>query len=121
MAGATTLIAMEVRPPICQTNNLRPHYKNSVLVLITYLLVGYLLPNDEDESDRLDMAHALCLKVMEGKLYLAPIGPSPERVIDLATGTGIWAIDFGKEWDPIMLARDVSDIIIQPTSILPQR
>lgn len=32
---------------------------------------------------------------MGGKLFLAPIS-SPERVIDLATGTGIWAIDFGR-------------------------
>lgn len=49
------------------------------------------------------MAHELCLKVMQGKLFLAPIGPSPSRVIDLATGTGIWAIDFGKEWSTILL------------------
>lgn len=64
---------------------------------------GYLLPNDEEESDRLDMAHELNLKMMERKLFLAPIGPSPQRVLDIATGTGIWAIDFGKrlilEWN----------------------
>ncbi|KAL1995918.1 hypothetical protein VTN49DRAFT_784 [Thermomyces lanuginosus] len=54
---------------------------------------SYLLPNDEQESDRLDMAHELCLKVLNRKLYLAPI-KNPQRVIDLGTGTGIWAIDF---------------------------
>ncbi|KKA25952.1 UMTA methyltransferase family protein [Rasamsonia emersonii CBS 393.64] len=31
---------------------------------------------------------------MDRKLYLAPL-KSPQRVIDLGTGTGIWAIDFG--------------------------
>lgn len=45
------------------------------------------------------MAHELCLKAMGGKLFLAPIS-SPERVIDLATGTGIWAIDFGRLQSP---------------------
>ena len=30
----------------------------------------------------------------DGALTLAPIG-SPKRVLDIATGTGIWAMDFG--------------------------
>ncbi|KAL1996320.1 hypothetical protein VTN49DRAFT_372 [Thermomyces lanuginosus] len=54
---------------------------------------SYLLPNDEKENDRLDMVHELCLQMLHRKLYLAPI-KNPQRVIDLATGTGIWAIDF---------------------------
>jgi ubiquinone/menaquinone biosynthesis C-methylase UbiE len=31
----------------------------------------------------------------EGKLYLAPID-NPARVLDVGTGTGIWALDFGE-------------------------
>lgn len=54
-----------------------------------------MLPNDETENDRLDMLHEMVLLLLHKKLYLAPIG-KPQRVIDLATGTGIWAIDFGK-------------------------
>ncbi|KAL1991243.1 hypothetical protein VTN49DRAFT_5747 [Thermomyces lanuginosus] len=54
---------------------------------------SYLLPNDEQENDRLDMLHELFLQLMHQKLYLAPI-EKPQRVIDLGTGTGIWAIDF---------------------------
>ncbi|KAL1975821.1 hypothetical protein VTN31DRAFT_4213 [Thermomyces dupontii] len=54
---------------------------------------SYLLPNDEAENDRLDMVHELCLQLLHRKLYLAPI-KSPQRVIDLGTGTGLWAIDF---------------------------
>ncbi|KAL1994558.1 hypothetical protein VTN49DRAFT_2028 [Thermomyces lanuginosus] len=56
----------------------------------------YLLPNDEPENDRMDMLHELSLVLMHRKLYLAPI-KNPQRVIDLATGTGIWAIDFADE------------------------
>lgn len=40
------------------------------------------------------MIHELFLVLLHRKLYLAPI-KNPRRVIDLATGTGIWAIDFG--------------------------
>ena len=29
------------------------------------------------------------------KLYLAPIGKDPGKVLDVGTGTGIWAIEFG--------------------------
>ncbi|KAL1989585.1 hypothetical protein VTN49DRAFT_6782 [Thermomyces lanuginosus] len=57
---------------------------------------SYLLPNDEKENDRLDMLHEFFLQVLHRKLYLAPI-KSPQRVIDLATGTGIWAIDFADQ------------------------
>lgn len=54
------------------------------------------MPNDKDEADRLDMLHEMILTNMHRKLFLAPIGEWPKRVIDLGTGTGIWAIDFGK-------------------------
>ncbi|KAL1978368.1 hypothetical protein VTN31DRAFT_1227 [Thermomyces dupontii] len=58
--------------------------------------VAYLPPNDETENDRLDIFHELCLTLMHRKLYLAPI-KNPQRVIDLGTGTGIWAIDFADQ------------------------
>lgn len=36
------------------------------------------------------------MTIMERKLFFAPLEQSPRRVLDLGTGTGIWAIDFGK-------------------------
>jgi ubiquinone/menaquinone biosynthesis C-methylase UbiE len=30
------------------------------------------------------------------QLFLAPIKPNPQNVLDIGTGTGIWAIDFGQ-------------------------
>lgn len=53
-------------------------------------------PNDEEENDRLDMVHEMMLVLLDRKLFLAPIGSSPGRVLDIGTGTWIWAIDFGK-------------------------
>jgi hypothetical protein len=32
--------------------------------------------------------------MLKGKLYLAPV-PTPQRVLDVGTGTGIWVIEFG--------------------------
>ncbi|KAF2634511.1 S-adenosyl-L-methionine-dependent methyltransferase [Massarina eburnea CBS 473.64] len=54
----------------------------------------YLLPNDDEEQDRLDFVHHIFLLILDGKLYNAPI-EAPRRVLDVGTGTGIWAIDFG--------------------------
>ncbi|KKZ67550.1 hypothetical protein EMCG_06784 [[Emmonsia] crescens] len=76
----------------------------------------YLLPNDEQENERLDMHHALIRVTMKGKLFLAPIGPSPGKVIDICTGTGIWAIEFGTPSFYVM-GNDLSPI--QPKMIPP--
>lgn len=44
----------------------------------------------------MDLVHHLCRLLLGGKLYLAPIGDKPGRVLDLGTGTGIWAMDFAE-------------------------
>lgn len=55
----------------------------------------YVLPNDESELDRLDIHHHLILRAMKNKLYNAPLSENfSGRVLDLATGTGIWPIEF---------------------------
>ncbi|KFY01922.1 hypothetical protein O988_02466 [Pseudogymnoascus sp. VKM F-3808] len=53
----------------------------------------YMLPNDENEMDREDMKHHISMLITKGRLHLAPIGPDPEVILDIGTGTGIWAID----------------------------
>jgi SAM-dependent methyltransferase len=58
---------------------------------------AYVLPNDEQEQDRLDLLHHIFTLILGGKLYDAPIHPPPQRVLDIGTGTGIWAIDFADE------------------------
>lgn len=63
-----------------------------------YLEGRYALPNDEQESERLDIFHATFRKSMGGRLFFAPIGATPQRVIDIATGTGIWAIEFADDF-----------------------
>jgi ubiquinone/menaquinone biosynthesis C-methylase UbiE len=58
----------------------------------------YILPNDVEEQNRLDLQHQLALKLLEGRLHLAPIKDSVQNVLDVATGTGIWAIEFAQRY-----------------------
>ncbi|PGH00883.1 hypothetical protein GX51_05547 [Blastomyces parvus] len=78
----------------------------------------YLLPNDEQENERLDMHHALIRVAMKDKLFLAPIGDAPGRVIDICTGTGIWAIEFADLFPSAeVIGNDLSPI--QPKLVAP--
>ena len=58
----------------------------------------YVLPNDTEEQNRLDLQHHMALKVLDGKLHLAPIPNTVENTLDVATGTGIWAIEFAEQY-----------------------
>ncbi|KAK3401541.1 S-adenosyl-L-methionine-dependent methyltransferase [Sordaria brevicollis] len=51
------------------------------------------MPNDKMEQDRLDLQHAVFMSLLKGKFGLAPI-INPQAVLDVGTGTGIWAIEF---------------------------
>jgi ubiquinone/menaquinone biosynthesis C-methylase UbiE len=42
---------------------------------------------------RLDIIHHIYLMLLDGKLLLAPIQPGIQNILDIGTGTGIWAID----------------------------
>ncbi|KAI0121010.1 methyltransferase domain-containing protein [Xylariales sp. AK1849] len=65
----------------------------------------YFLPNDEVGSTR-----GVCMTVLDWKLYLAPID-SPNRVLDIGTGTGIWAIEFADQHPECdILGTDLSPI-----------
>ena len=55
------------------------------------------MPTDEKEQDRLDMHHEILLQVMKGELLLAPL-KDPHRILDIGTGTGIWAVDVGDKF-----------------------
>jgi SAM-dependent methyltransferase len=51
------------------------------------------LPVDEEEMDRLDLQHRKYELLIGDRHFLAPIGDSPQQILDLGTGTGIWALD----------------------------
>ena len=53
------------------------------------------MPNDEQEQNRLDIAHEMFRICLGDKLLLAPITDDPEFILDAGTGTGMWAIEMG--------------------------
>lgn len=110
--------------------------------------VTYICPNDEVENDRLgkantflsifaivcpryvlvltckhilDLQHHLALMTLGGKLHMAPVGKDGHklhRVLDVGTGTGLWAMDIGEEHpEASVIGIDLSPI--QPTIVVP--
>ncbi|KAF9761186.1 hypothetical protein IL306_003924 [Fusarium sp. DS 682] len=78
----------------------------------------YWAPNDEQQNQGLDLTHLALFSTLDEKLFLAPIGDQPRRVLDIGTGTGIWAIDFGDEYpDAEVTGTDLSPI--QPVVVPP--
>lgn len=61
------------------------------------MCTAYLLPNDQKESERLDVYDHMMGIVNGGRLHRAPLN-SPQRILDIGTGTGKWAIDIGEDF-----------------------
>ncbi|CAI0650038.1 unnamed protein product [Colletotrichum noveboracense] len=80
---------------------------------------SYNFPNDEGESDRLDLFHSMVVKTIGYRLFLAPVDPGrTHRILDVGTGTGIWAIEAAELFpDAEIYGNDLS--AIQPGWVPP--
>ncbi|KAL0930958.1 methyltransferase [Colletotrichum truncatum] len=75
----------------------------------------YHLPNDEWEMCRMSLIHRVYLHVFDGKLSTVPLD-SPQRILDIGTGIGEWAIGMADEYPNCeVIGTDIS--AIAPTSI----
>lgn len=57
----------------------------------------YWCPNDDPENDRLDLQHHAHRLTFGGALCCCPKKHGAKRVLDLGTGTGIWAMEYADE------------------------
>ncbi|KAK1831172.1 secondary metabolism regulator LAE1 [Podospora conica] len=70
----------------------------------------YWGPNDEKQNDALDLHHHMTLLLHHDKLHLAPLD-NPQSVLDVGTGTGLWAIDFADQYPSAeVIGTDLSPI-----------
>ncbi|KAI9931480.1 hypothetical protein ASPWEDRAFT_169675 [Aspergillus wentii DTO 134E9] len=79
---------------------------------------AYWGPNDEQQNEQLDLAHHMFTILLGNRLVLAPISDNIQNVLDVGTGTGIWAIDFADEYPSAeVIGSDLSPI--QPSFVPP--
>ncbi|KAH6695693.1 S-adenosyl-L-methionine-dependent methyltransferase [Plectosphaerella plurivora] len=78
----------------------------------------YWGPNDYRAQEGLDIHHHACLLLLGQSLHLAPLQDGIQKVLDIGTGTGIWAIDFADEFPSAeVIGTDISPI--QPQWVPP--
>ncbi|KAK2018773.1 methyltransferase domain-containing protein [Colletotrichum eremochloae] len=71
----------------------------------------YLMPNDEREQERLDLTHHLWTLTWDNNLCMSPKKHGARRVLDVGTGTGIWAQDYADEHpEAMVIGVDLSPI-----------
>ena len=95
------------------------HYISYIEVSLTPTS-AYAFPNDQLEVERLEIQNAVMLTLFGGRLYFAPFSKKnpPRTVLDIATGTGDWAIKIGDEFPHCeVTATDLSPI--QPNNVPP--
>ncbi|KAI0913984.1 methyltransferase domain-containing protein [Ustulina deusta] len=81
---------------------------------------SYHYPNDSLELERLDWQYICLKRLFNGKNYFAPWSQErpPKRVLDLATGTGMWPIEMAEEFESAtIVGTDLSPI--QPEYVPP--
>jgi hypothetical protein len=76
-------------------------------------LTAYLYPNDSLEVERLDTQYNILKILLDGRGCLSPFTQAnpPHKVLDIATGSGCWAIDMGDEFpEARIIGTDLSPI-----------
>lgn len=52
-----------------------------------------------DVNARIDLHHEMFIQLLGGELHLSPL-TTPQKILDIGTGTGIWAIDMAYKYGP---------------------
>ena len=77
----------------------------------------YVMPNDEREQERMDMHYHSLRLALNNRHWIAPI-EEPKNILDVGTGTGIWAMDVADD-NPSTQITGIDLSPIQPTAVPP--
>jgi ubiquinone/menaquinone biosynthesis C-methylase UbiE len=82
--------------------------------------IAYFLPNDSMELERLMYQSQALHNLFGERLFFAPLSKAnpPRNILDIATGTGDWAIQMGDTFSSSqIIATDLSPV--QPADVPP--
>ncbi|ROT36133.1 S-adenosyl-L-methionine-dependent methyltransferase [Sodiomyces alkalinus F11] len=74
------------------------------------------LPTDDLELDRNDLQHYKFYLLMKEQFHLAPLVANPHKILDLGTGSGIWAMDMADKY-PSAQVIGVDTSPVQPSMV----
>ncbi|KAK4145571.1 S-adenosyl-L-methionine-dependent methyltransferase [Dichotomopilus funicola] len=110
---------LSVGYPASVTSSVRDHEFEGGMRYHAYHSGRYAFPNDETEQNRDDMKHTVMLMLCRGAYFYSPVREVLEKggeVLDLGTGTGIWAMELGDMYpNATFTGIDLSPI--QPTYV----
>ncbi|KIM99783.1 hypothetical protein OIDMADRAFT_200957 [Oidiodendron maius Zn] len=96
-----------------QADSIYDFHKENGRTYHAYRAGAYHHPNDATEVERLDDQYQILKIILDGRNYLAPFSREkpPHKVLDIATGSGSWAIDLGDEFpEAQIIGTDLSPI-----------
>ncbi|KAL2115787.1 hypothetical protein VTJ04DRAFT_10042 [Mycothermus thermophilus] len=102
------------------SESIAKHHEEFGRTYHSYRAGSYHFPNDRPENERMEQQYELLKLVMDGRLHFAPFSRTnpPRKVLDIATGTGTWAIEMGDRYpEAEIIGTDLSPI--QPTFVPP--
>ncbi|KAM5349751.1 hypothetical protein ACJ41O_006256 [Fusarium nematophilum] len=95
------------------TQSIYEFYEENGRTYHAYRAGSYHFPNDAPEVERLDTQYHILKVLLDGRAHLAPFSQEnpPHKVLDIATGSGCWAIDLGDEYpEAHIVGTDLSPI-----------
>ncbi|KKA30964.1 hypothetical protein TD95_001327 [Thielaviopsis punctulata] len=79
---------------------------------------SYNFPNDDEEQENEHVKHTLVNMLFDDQLHFSPLDEEPQRILDLGTGTGQWAIDIADKY-PSAMVKGIDLSPIQPNWVPP--